>query len=109
MLVDRLFILRSSRVVRQGNSATARLTDRQFEFHGGHGCSFLLLVVLCVVSGFCDGLISLSEESYDCVCVCDIETAVRRSESELGCCTTERKYRLVGNLIPRCVVNCRSI
>ena len=50
-----------------------------FEFRSGHGCSALVFVVFCVGSGFCDELITRSEESYRvCVCVClvvsDLET-----------------------------------
>jgi hypothetical protein len=51
-----------------------------------------MMFVCCVGNGFCDGLITHSEESYQvcvCVCVClivcDLETsALKRSGQELG-------------------------
>ena len=56
----------------------------------------------CAGSGFCDELITRSEESLPSVCVCvraracvnvcDLGSSkLRRLRSKLGCCTTERK------------------
>jgi hypothetical protein len=42
--------------------------DRIFEFPAGHGRSQLWFVVCCEGSGFCDNLITCSDESYR-VCV----------------------------------------
>jgi hypothetical protein len=42
--------------------------DCGFESCWGHRCSSLVFVVCCVGSGFCDGLITHSEESTVCVC-----------------------------------------
>jgi len=52
-----------------------------------------VFVVCFAGSGFCDELITLSEESYWlCVCVCsrsrDIETSKSRLRPNLGCSTT---------------------
>jgi len=45
--------------------------DRRFVSSWAHSCSSLVLVVCCVGSGLCDGLIAGSEESYRvCVNVC---------------------------------------
>ena len=43
--------------------------DRGFEFCWGHGCP-ILCFLCCVGRGFCDGMITRSEESYRVWCVC---------------------------------------
>jgi hypothetical protein len=68
--------------------------------------------VCCVGSGLCDGLITLSQESYRvcvfvcvCVCVCvwvwvcvclivlDLENlTMRRIRPDVGCCATEKFF-----------------
>jgi hypothetical protein len=46
--------------------------DSGLESRPGHGCSPVVSVVCCVASGFCDELITRSEEFCRvwCVCVC---------------------------------------
>jgi hypothetical protein len=75
----------------------------------------VVFVACCVGNGLCEWLITRSEESYRvcaCVCVCararvcvracayvsdwgHLETsAMRRSKSDYGSCTTETKFRV---------------
>ena len=54
--------------LRRGSTAAWLCWNRRFESRWGHGCPFLVFVVLCVGCGLCDELITDSEEPYwDCV------------------------------------------
>lgn len=54
---------------------------------------FLCLFRFVCVRGFCDGLITCSEEAKPGVCVCDLETSImRQPKPELGCNTTGYVY-----------------
>jgi hypothetical protein len=49
----------------------------------------LLCSLCCAGSGFCDGLIARSEESYR---VCDLETSTfMRPRHDMSCCITKNK------------------
>jgi hypothetical protein len=60
-----------------------------------------VFVVCCPVSGLCEGLITLSEDScrwYVCLIVCDLETStVRRPRAELCYCATGRHVYCVSS------------
>jgi hypothetical protein len=66
--------------------------DRGFEFCWKHRYTSVLLVMCCVGSGLCDGLIFRSQEPYPvCVCpiVCDLgASTMTRPRPELGPCAT---------------------
>jgi len=78
----------------------------------GDEYSSVVFLVCCVGSGFCDELITLSEESY-CVCVCvcvcvrvcvsDIETSAIRWHAQVGLFRHRRdKKDILIGVIPLC-------
>jgi len=80
--------------------SSSHLLETWVRIRRGCGYACLLFVACCVGSGFCDKLITGSEESYSvCVCVCvrvslivsDLETSTMRlPKSDLGSCTTKK-------------------
>jgi len=67
-----------------------RLLDCWIESRWEHGCLSVVFVVCCEGSGPCDELVTRTEESTVCVCVCLIvrdlgASTIRRSKSELDC------------------------
>jgi hypothetical protein len=72
--------------------------DRGFKFRWRHGFSSRVSVLCCVSNGLCDELITRSEVSTRCVCVCVCRTVcdqgtstVKRPNTDLGPCATKNK------------------